>query len=75
MHHGGVGLTEGLVIVMQQYSRQYVVDLMNRLGYRDLADEALRELPDPVDVDRLAAWCAQHGLSYDELVSRMGGSP
>jgi hypothetical protein len=58
MHHGGVGLTEGLVIVMQQYSRQYVVDLMNRLGYRDLADEALRDLPDPVDVDRLAAWCA-----------------
>ena len=59
----------------QQYSRQYAVDLLKRLGYRELADEALLELPDPVDVRRLEAWCAEHGLSYDTLVSRMGGSP
>jgi hypothetical protein len=59
----------------QQYSRQYAVDLLKRLGYRDLADEALRELPDPVDAHRLGAWCAQHGLSLDEAISRMGGSP
>src|SRR5215469_6103501 len=26
----------------QQYSRQYAVDLLERLGYRELADEALR---------------------------------
>lgn len=59
----------------QQYSRQHVVDLLNRLGLRELADEASRDLPDPVDVHRLVAWCVQHGLSYDDLVSRMGGSP
>jgi hypothetical protein len=59
----------------QQYSRQYVVDLMNRLGLRDVADQASRELPDPVDVHRLEAWCVQHGLSYDYLISYMGGSP
>jgi hypothetical protein len=59
----------------QQYSRQYAVDLLKHAGYTDLADEALRELPDPVDVHRLEAWCAQHGLSYSALVSRMGGSP
>lgn len=41
------------MIVMQQFSRQYVVDQLNRLGYRELADEALRDLPDPVDVNRL----------------------
>lgn len=58
-----------------QYSRQYTVDLLKRLGYRDLADEALLDLPDPVDVHRLEAWCTEHGLSYDTLVSRMGGSP
>jgi hypothetical protein len=66
------------VIVMQrqqQYSRQYAVDLLKRLGLRDLADEALQELPDPVDVHRLDAWCTQHGLSYATLTSRMGGSP
>ena len=59
----------------QQYSRQYTVDLLKRLGYRELADEAMLELPDPVDVHRLEAWCTQHGLSYATLVSRMGGSP
>jgi len=40
-----------------------------------LADEASRDLPDPVDIDRLKAWLMQHGLSHDEMVSRMGGSP
>jgi hypothetical protein len=64
-----------LVIVMQQFSRQHVVDQLNRLGLTDLADEASRDLPDPVDLDRLEAWGMQHGLSYDEVVSRMGGSP
>ena len=59
----------------QQYSRQYTVDLLKRLGYRDLADEASLELPDPVDVRRLEEWCMEHGLSYATLVSRMGGSP
>jgi hypothetical protein len=78
MHHGGVALTGGLVMVMrrqEQYSRQWVVDLMNRVGFRELADEAARDLPDPVDVHRLEEWCKRHGLSYDDLVSRMGGSP
>jgi hypothetical protein len=66
------------VIVMpmpQQYSRQYVVDLLNRLGLKDQADRASRDLPDPVDAHRLEAWCVQHGLTYDYLISRMGGSP
>jgi hypothetical protein len=75
MRHGGVGLTEGLVIVMQQYSRQHVVDEMNRLGYRELADEASRELPDPVDANRVAAWCIQHGVTQDDVISQFGGSP
>jgi hypothetical protein len=64
-----------LVIVMQQYSRQYVVDELNRLGYAELADEASRDLPDPVDINRLMAWGTQHGLSQDDVISRMGGSP
>ena len=58
-----------------QYSRQHVVDVLHRLRYTELADEASRDLPDPVDIDRLQAWVTQHGLSHDELVSRMGGSP
>jgi hypothetical protein len=64
-----------LVIAMQQYSRQHVVDVLHTLQRPDLADEASRDLPDPVDVDRLVSWMSQHGLSRDELVSQMGGSP
>ena len=60
---------------MERYSKQYVVDTLNRLGYREQAVEASRDLPDPVDANRLEAWCMQHGLPRDELISRMGGSP
>ena len=60
---------------MEQYSRQYVVDELNRLGYKDVAEEAARELPDPVDINHLETWCIQHGLDMDELISQMGGSP
>ena len=63
------------MIAMQQYSRQHVVDVLHTLQRPDLADEASRDLPDPVDIDRLAAWMMQYGLSRDEMVSRMGGSP
>lgn len=75
MRHGGVGLQKGLVIIMQQYSRQHVADKLNRLGYTELADEASRDLPDPVDINRLEAWCLQHGLPEDDVISSMGGSP
>ena len=63
------------MIVMEQYSRQYVVDQLNRMGYAEIAVEASRELPDPVDINWLEGWCMQHGLSRDDVISRMGGSP
>jgi hypothetical protein len=56
-------------------TRAHVVDELNRLGYRELAVEASRDLPDPVDSNRLETWCMQHGLTQDEVMSRMGGSP
>jgi hypothetical protein len=64
-----------LVIAMQQYSRQHVVDLLNRLGEEQLAEEASRVLPDPVDADQVSAWGMKHGLSINDLISKMGGSP
>jgi hypothetical protein len=64
-----------LVIVMQQYSRQHVTDVLHTLQRPDLADEASRDLPDPVDIDQLVPWLVQRGLTRDEMVSRMGGSP
>lgn len=63
------------MVMPRQYSRQHVIDLLNRTGYVELAEEASRDLPDPVDRDRLSVWSIQHGLTPDDLISRMGGSP
>jgi len=62
-------------IAMQYRSRHDVVDVLHTLGYPELADEAARDLPDPVDFNRLGAWLMQHGLTRDAIVSQMGGSP
>ncbi len=70
----GVKLTTGLVVHMA-YSRQWVADTLRRNGYPQEADEALRVLPEEVDHRQLEEFSDQHGISRDELVSRMGGSP
>ncbi len=36
-----------------QYSRQDVADVLRHAGFSELADEASRVLPDPVDLDQL----------------------
>ena len=59
----------------REYGRQHVIDMLNRMGHTQLAEEAGRDLPDPVDIDRLSAWGLQHGLTQDALISQMGGSP
>ena len=58
-----------------QMTKQEVVDMLHRCGYPQLADEASRDLPDPVDLDELREWNSRHGLTRDEMISRMGGSP
>jgi hypothetical protein len=56
-------------------SRQWVIDLLNHMGYSEAAEEASRVLPDPLDLKQLEEFGDQHGISRSELVSRMGGSP
>ena len=58
-----------------QLTRQHVVDVLRKAGLQQMADEALRDLPDPVDSEQVAAWAVPYGVSMDELTSRMGGSP
>ncbi len=58
-----------------QLPRQEVVDILHRTGFSEAADEAMRVLPDPVDLDHLAEWAKQYGITRDQLISRMGGSP
>jgi hypothetical protein len=45
------------------------------MGFEQEADEAARELPDPVEMEQLREFGDRHGISRDELMSRMGGSP
>jgi hypothetical protein len=58
-----------------EFSRQHVVNVLRRSGHAELAEEASRVFPDPVDLDRVVAWAMEHGLSHDDLISQMGGSP
>jgi hypothetical protein len=72
--HQGVKLKTELVVLMG-YSRQWVVDTLRRLGYLQAADDALRVLPDEIDLKQLREFGDRHGLSRDMLIDRMGGSP
>jgi hypothetical protein len=55
--------------------RQWVVDLLRHAGYVDVAREAERDLPDPVTMERVYEFADEHGISHDEIMGRMGGSP
>ena len=58
-----------------QIARQQVADLLRRAGLTEMAEDAVRDLPDPVDSEQVAAWAVPYGINLDELMSRMGGSP
>jgi hypothetical protein len=55
--------------------RKSLVDFLRRLGYTQAADEAARALPDPVSREQARKFAQRYGISRDELISRMGGSP
>ena len=57
------------------YERQWIVDQLQRLGYSEEAEEAARTLPEQVSAEELSAFGDRLGISRDELMSRMGGSP
>jgi hypothetical protein len=57
------------------YSKQWFVGILRSLGYSQVADEALRVLPDDFDRRQLEEFADRHGISRDEVISRMGGSP
>jgi hypothetical protein len=55
--------------------KQEVVEMLRRAGHFEAADEASRTLPDPVDLQLAQEFGAHYGITRDELISRMGGSP
>jgi hypothetical protein len=58
-----------------QVTRRHVVDRLRMAALPDLAEEALRALPDPVEYNHAERFLAQYGITKDELISRRGGSP
>jgi hypothetical protein len=58
-----------------QVKRHHVVDILRKAGLPDVATDADQLLPDPIDYDDAAAFLARYGISKDELISRVGGSP
>jgi hypothetical protein len=57
------------------HDRQWLVDTLRRLGYPQAAEDAARELPEQVSLEEVQKFADRQGLSRDEVVSRMGGSP
>ena len=58
-----------------QVTREHVVGILRMAALPDLADEAFRALPDPVEYNHVERFLARYGISKDELISRRGGSP
>jgi len=58
-----------------QVTREHVVGILRMAALPDLAEEARRVLPDPVEYNHAERFRAQYGISKDELISRRGGSP
>ena len=58
-----------------QYTRQEVVRMLRKAGFREASDEAVADLPDPVDLDHVQDRGIQRGITRDVLISQIGGSP
>jgi len=58
-----------------EYTRQHVLDVLRRAGFVEEAQQLAASLPDTIDIDEAAELLMPYGITKDELVSRMGGSP
>jgi hypothetical protein len=56
-------------------SKPEVIRMLRRAGLPHVAEEAERTLPEELDLKRAAEFGARYGITRDELISRMGGSP
>jgi hypothetical protein len=56
-------------------TKHEIVRMLRNAGLPEVAEEAERSLPDEVELDRALEFGARHGMTREELISRMGGSP
>ena len=52
-----------------------MVHILRRAGFREVADEAEKELPVALELDQAMNWCAEHGVQESDVISQLGGSP
>lgn len=57
------------------YTKQWLVDILRRLGYAQAADDATREMPEEFDLEQLQEFGERHGITRDEITDALGGSP
>lgn len=57
------------------YTKQWLVNVLRRLGYTQAADDALREMPEEFDLEKLQEFGERHGISRDIVTDALGGSP
>jgi hypothetical protein len=64
------------VEISQTISKSDATQLLHRCGYDpDLIDELISQVPDPIDFDRDGSILMRYGITRDELIGRVGGSP
>ena len=70
-----VASAEREVLVALLIAKREIVEMLRRAGLPEAADEADRSLPDRVELECAQEFGARYGITRDELISRMGGSP
>ena len=70
-----VASAEREVLVALLIAKREIVEMLRRAGLPEAADEADRSLPDRVELERAQEFGARYGITRDELIRRMGGSP
>jgi hypothetical protein len=58
-----------------QVTKRHIIDVLRTAGLPQAAEEANRSLPDEVEMERAAQFLGRYGITKDQLISRMGGSP
>lgn len=57
-------------------SHAQATQILRRAGYDpERIEDLLRDLPDPIDIDRDGDVLVKRGIDRDQLNDRMGGSP
>jgi hypothetical protein len=58
------------------FERQWLIDMLRKLGREQAAADAAREMPERFSRQELVDFAERHGIqSQDELTDLMGGSP